>query len=77
MGRITRGASRTTNAMEEEIRYTDMRDSDTSCASQITETAHFANDLGLDSLDTVEVVMAIEEVCYSPFPLSVSRSCPP
>ncbi|KAK4174466.1 acyl carrier protein-like protein [Triangularia setosa] len=27
----------------------------------ITETAHFANDLGLDSLDTVEVVMAIEE----------------
>ncbi|KAK0382674.1 hypothetical protein NLU13_6685 [Sarocladium strictum] len=24
-------------------------------------TAHFANDLGLDSLDTVEVVMAIEE----------------
>jgi hypothetical protein len=29
---------------------------------QITQTAHFANDLGLDSLDTVEVVMAIEEV---------------
>ncbi|KAL2262608.1 hypothetical protein VTK26DRAFT_742 [Humicola hyalothermophila] len=29
--------------------------------SNITETAHFANDLGLDSLDTVEVVMAIEE----------------
>lgn len=29
---------------------------------QITEKAHFANDLGLDSLDTVEVVMAIEEV---------------
>lgn len=28
---------------------------------QITPTAHFANDLGLDSLDTVEVVMAIEE----------------
>lgn len=28
---------------------------------QIKETAHFANDLGLDSLDTVEVVMAIEE----------------
>ncbi|KAH6677809.1 acyl carrier protein [Plectosphaerella plurivora] len=27
----------------------------------ITPTAHFANDLGLDSLDTVEVVMAIEE----------------
>jgi NADH dehydrogenase (ubiquinone) 1 alpha/beta subcomplex 1 len=30
-------------------------------ASKITEKAHFANDLGLDSLDTVEVVMAIEE----------------
>lgn len=29
--------------------------------SKITPTAHFANDLGLDSLDTVEVVMAIEE----------------
>ncbi|KZF25887.1 putative acyl carrier protein [Xylona heveae TC161] len=30
-------------------------------ASKITPTSHFANDLGLDSLDTVEVVMAIEE----------------
>lgn len=29
--------------------------------TKITSTAHFANDLGLDSLDTVEVVMAIEE----------------
>ncbi|KAH6844485.1 acyl carrier protein-like protein [Chaetomium sp. MPI-CAGE-AT-0009] len=29
--------------------------------NNIKETAHFANDLGLDSLDTVEVVMAIEE----------------
>ncbi|KAI1164184.1 acyl carrier protein-like protein [Nemania serpens] len=27
----------------------------------ITSTAHFSNDLALDSLDTVEVVMAIEE----------------
>ncbi|KAI9898037.1 hypothetical protein N3K66_006397 [Trichothecium roseum] len=27
----------------------------------IKPAAHFANDLGLDSLDTVEVVMAIEE----------------
>lgn len=33
---------------------------------QIKSTAHFANDLGLDSLDTVEVVMAIEEVRDSP-----------
>ncbi|PMB64104.1 Acyl carrier protein, mitochondrial [Beauveria bassiana] len=28
---------------------------------KIKPAAHFANDLGLDSLDTVEVVMAIEE----------------
>ncbi|KAI5283504.1 hypothetical protein KEM54_002082 [Ascosphaera aggregata] len=30
-------------------------------ASKISETSHFTKDLGLDSLDTVEVVMAIEE----------------
>ena len=29
--------------------------------SQVTEDANFANDLGADSLDTVELVMAIEE----------------
>ncbi|KAI0542549.1 acyl carrier protein-like protein [Xylaria digitata] len=29
--------------------------------SNINPTAHFSNDLALDSLDTVEVVMAIEE----------------
>ncbi|KAM4055810.1 phosphopantetheine attachment site domain-containing protein [Hirsutella rhossiliensis] len=29
--------------------------------ANIKPTAHFVNDLGLDSLDTVEVVMAIEE----------------
>lgn len=28
---------------------------------QVTPTAHFTKDLGLDSLDTVEVVMAFEE----------------
>jgi len=31
-------------------------------SAQLSPTSHFANDLGLDSLDTVEVVMAIEEV---------------
>ena len=31
-------------------------------ASKLSAQAHFTNDLGLDSLDTVEVVMAIEEV---------------
>ncbi|ORY61031.1 putative acyl carrier protein [Pseudomassariella vexata] len=30
-------------------------------STNIKPTAHFSNDLGLDSLDTVEVVMAIEE----------------
>ncbi len=30
--------------------------------SKLSPTSHFTNDLGLDSLDTVEVVMAIEEV---------------
>jgi NADH dehydrogenase (ubiquinone) 1 alpha/beta subcomplex 1, acyl-carrier protein len=30
-------------------------------AVQVSKEAHFANDLGLDSLDAVEVVMAIEE----------------
>ncbi|PUU81524.1 acyl carrier protein-like protein [Tuber borchii] len=29
--------------------------------TKVTGTSNFANDLGLDSLDTVEVVMAIEE----------------
>jgi len=29
---------------------------------KLSATSHFSNDLGLDSLDTVEVVMAIEEV---------------
>jgi len=28
---------------------------------QVTEAANFANDLGADSLDTVELVMAFEE----------------
>lgn len=35
---------------------------------QINGASHFANDLGLDSLDTVEVVMAIEEVWISHMP---------
>ncbi|KAK4741648.1 hypothetical protein SAY87_025236 [Trapa incisa] len=29
--------------------------------SKVTPEAHFGNDLGLDSLDTVEIVMALEE----------------
>ncbi|KAI4252530.1 MAG: hypothetical protein LQ352_004248 [Teloschistes flavicans] len=34
--------------------------------AKISGTSHFSNDLGLDSLDTVEVVMAIEEVQLPP-----------
>eukprot|EP00759_Apiculatamorpha_spiralis_P009595 PhF_6_TR16651/c0_g1_i1/m.25337/K03955/NDUFAB1; NADH dehydrogenase (ubiquinone) 1 alpha/beta subcomplex 1 len=30
-------------------------------ASKVTESSHFINDLGLDSLDVVEVVMALEQ----------------
>ena len=30
-------------------------------ASKVTSSANFANDLGADSLDTVELVMALEE----------------
>ena len=30
-------------------------------ASKVTPPANFANDLGADSLDTVELVMALEE----------------
>ena len=29
--------------------------------NEVTETAHFIEDLGADSLDTVELVMAFEE----------------
>jgi NADH dehydrogenase (ubiquinone) 1 alpha/beta subcomplex 1 len=29
--------------------------------AKVTATSHFTNDLGLDSLDTVEVVMAFED----------------
>ncbi|MBI5622643.1 MAG: acyl carrier protein [Elusimicrobia bacterium] len=30
-------------------------------ATEVTPQAHFVNDLGADSLDTVELVMALEE----------------
>ena len=30
-------------------------------AAEVTTQAHFVNDLGADSLDTVELVMALEE----------------
>uniref|UniRef100_A0A452YZQ0 Acyl carrier protein n=1 Tax=Aegilops tauschii subsp. strangulata TaxID=200361 RepID=A0A452YZQ0_AEGTS len=33
----------------------------TFCSVSVTPNAHFQKDLGLDSLDTVEIVMAFEE----------------
>ncbi|KAF8319927.1 acyl carrier protein, partial [Clavulina sp. PMI_390] len=38
---------------------------------KLTTTARFAEDLGLDSLDAVEVVMAIEEVCAHSLEFSI------
>lgn len=38
---------------------------------QLATSSSFAEDLGLDSLDAVEVVMAVEEVCPCPFNLIV------
>jgi len=37
-------------------------------AKNVSPTAHFAKDLGLDSLDAVEVVMAIEDEFCVEFP---------
>ena len=53
--------------------------------SKVTATSHFMNDLGLDSLDTVEVVMAFEDevsfyflLAYPEWPLPpASRDRPP
>ena len=38
--------------------------SDNDFYSKLSPSASFAGDLGLDSLDAVEVVMAVEEVRY-------------
>ena len=35
---------------------------------QVTNTASFVDDLGADSLDTVELVMALEEECETEIP---------
>merc|ERR1719261_1006794 len=40
---------------------TRVKDFDKVSDDQVTATAHFVNDLGLDSLDAVEVVMAVDE----------------
>lgn len=47
--------------MHQRFEYRD-RTETTTDEEQLGGSAHFTNDLGLDSLDTVEVVMAIEEV---------------
>lgn len=43
---------------------------------QLNKTASFANDLGLDSLDAVEVVMAVEEVCVASSFILCYAHCP-
>lgn len=40
---------------------------------KLTDKASFDKDLGLDSLDAVEVVMAVEEVCHY-LPLRVLKA---
>lgn len=48
---------------------------DTRTSEQVSEQASFTKDLGLDSLDAVEVVMAIEgELSVQPPPRSLSPS---
>jgi len=37
-------------------------------ASEVTETANFTNDLGADSLDTVELLMAFEQAFNTKIP---------
>lgn len=54
-----------TREREVNVRSTSVRRSPlisaTPTDTQLTPTANFTKDLGLDSLDTVEVVMAVEE----------------
>jgi acyl carrier protein len=40
---------------------------------QVTDHAKFSEDLGLDSLDTVEVVMAFEEEFSIEIPVRIER----
>lgn len=60
-----RAASPRTRDREVNVRSTSVRRSPlisaTPADKQLTPTANFTKDLGLDSLDTVEVVMAVEE----------------
>jgi len=43
---------------------------------QVTNDASFVDDLGADSLDTVELVMALEEESRSRFPMRTPRKSP-
>lgn len=42
-------------------------------ANEVTPQAHFVNDLGADSLDTVELVMALEEEFDTEIPMNKRR----
>ena len=45
-------------------------------ASSVTDQAKFVDDLGADSLDTVELVMALEKNFHSRFPMKTQRRLP-
>ena len=44
---------------------------------EVTPNASFVDDLGADSLDTVELVMAFEEASTSRFPMRTPRRSAP
>jgi len=63
---ITKGDIRSADQRSRQSSYNHNPSKISSLSSmQLTANSHFSNDLGLDSLDTVEVVMAIEEVSLS------------
>ena len=45
-------------------------------ASEVTETANFTNDLGADSLDTVDLIMEFEKVFDIKIPDDEAESSP-
>lgn len=53
-------ANRTQSSVEDRVRQIIVEQVGID-SSEVTRDAHFVNDLGLDSLDSIEVIMAIEE----------------
>lgn len=57
---MTGGMMPTTNNVEDRVKQIIVQQLGVD-AGEVTTQAHFVNDLGADSLDTVELVMALEE----------------